>query len=253
LNRRQTLAHLAAGAATTILPGFASGAKAPGALGCLLAAGEIEAIEEREGGLTMGAITDRVVNTTGDAALDRALGMALVRLARTFGERPGFGFFDDRGRPNAYASRETKVPGTWGTVVYGQTLFADLMRRNSDKGMAVLAVAAHEFGHIAQYRRGVDGRLRGGAPTVKRIELHADFLSGYFLGLRKREDSRISVWAAGKTFYEIGDYDFNNEGHHGTPDERVAAAEAGFKHGSQGQTYDRTFSAGVDFILSRFS
>jgi hypothetical protein len=85
------------------------------------------------------------------------------------------------------------------------------------------------------------------------MELHADFLSGYFLGTRKREDSTISVWAAGKTFYEIGDYQYNNRNHHGTPDERVLAAETGFKYGSRATSYAETFRAGADFVLQNFS
>jgi hypothetical protein len=202
--------------------------------------------------LTLGAIRDQLISTTGDENLDRSLGRALVRLSSIFGERPGFGFIDDRDGPNAYASPETKVPGTWGTVLYGQTLFQDLIRRNSDKGMAVLAVAAHEFGHVAQFRSRVDETLMQGQSTVKLVELHADFLSGYFLGLRKRDDSSVSVWAAGKTFYEIGDYQYNDRNHHGTPDERVTAAEEGFKHGSRGAPYSEGFQNGLDFTLTRF-
>lgn len=74
--------------------------------------------------------------------------------------------------------------------MFGQTMFHDLLDRYTDQGMAVLAVCAHEFGHIAQFRAGVRDRLLRGQRTVKRMELHADLLSGYFLGYRKRIDGQ---------------------------------------------------------------
>ena len=145
------------------------------------------------------------------------------------------------------------MPGTWGTVLFGQALFEDLMSRYQDRGVAVLAVAAHEFGHIAQFRSGADGRLLRGRPTVKRVELHADLLSGYFLGVRKRQQPSLSVWAAGHTLYRIGDYEFHDRNHHGTPDERVAAAEVGFRLGQDGGTdFGRAFSWGGEHVLKNF-
>src|SRR5690606_8445367 len=127
-----------------------------GSLGCVLQPGDIAIFGSHT---SFHAITDRLISTTGDKDFDRALGRALVRLSALFGERPGFGFVDDSGAPNAYASRETKVSGTWGTVLFGQTLFHELLNRHDDRGIAVLAVAAHEFGHIAQFRSGADQRL----------------------------------------------------------------------------------------------
>ena len=127
------------------------------------------------------------------------------------------------------------------------------MERYQDQGLAVMAVAAHEFGHIAQFRSGVDGRLLRNQRTVKRVELHADFLSGYFLGVRKRQQPSISVWAAGHTLYRIGDYEFHNPSHHGTPDERVAAAETGFGFGYDERVeFGQAFSQGVEHILTNF-
>ena len=191
--------------------------------------------------------------TTGDRVLDRSLGRALVRLSELFSERPGFGFVDDFGAPNAYATDETLVRGTWGTVCFGQTLFKDLMGRYDDQGLTILAVAAHEFGHIAQFRSGVDKQLLRYQHTVKRVELHADFLSGYFLGVRKRQQPSISVWAAGHALYQIGDYEFHGEDHHGTPDQRVAAAETGFRLGyDESARFEQAFSWGVEYILTNF-
>ena len=192
-----------------------------------------------------------ISETTGDASLDKALGRALVRISQEFGETPGFGFIDDGVNGNAFASPEIVVPGTWGTVMFGRTLFRDLMDRYSD-GIAVIAVAAHEFGHIAQFRSGIDSQLLVGQQNVRRVELHADFISGYFLGRRKADNPNLRLWSAGETLYRIGDYAFNDRNHHGTPDERTTAAEAGFAYANDHSNFGQAFRYGAEYILRKF-
>ena len=174
-----------------------------------------------------------------------------MKLSALFGQRPGFGFVDDRGAPNAYATSDTLVPGTWGTVLYGATLFRQTLAAYDDGGMAVMAVMAHEFGHVAQFAYGLDRRLLQGQATVKRVELHADYLAGWYLGRRKAEQPELSVWAAGDMLAGIGDYAFFDWNHHGTPEERVAAAEAGFKLAGDGQAdFDPAVERGLEFVLA---
>jgi hypothetical protein len=216
--------------------------------GCSLATGDLGAIEAAlgKGGVDYG---DGFVPTSGDANLDRELGKALVRLSQLFGERPGFGFYDDTKAQNAFASPESRLPGTWGTVLFGKTLFWDLFRGKQDGGMSVLAVLAHEFGHIVQVHRGLRQQLLAGQTTVKRNELHADFLSGFYLGSRKREFPNLPMWAAGETFHQIGDTNYAAAQHHGTPAERVAAAERGFAIGMAGGGIDQAVREGLAFVL----
>ena len=251
MTRRKALAALLGGPATLLAAQESHALRLSTVRGCLLEPAHFRGL--RRGGAKFFEPGKRLITTTGDRSLDRNLGRALIRLSELFSERPGFGFVDDSDGANAYATNQTQVRGTWGTVCFGQTLFKDLMERYDDQGLAVMAVAAHEFGHIAQFRSGVDERLLRSQRTVKRMELHADFLSGYFLGVRKRQRPSISVWAAGHTLYRIGDYEFQNPNHHGTPDERVAAAESGFKLGyDEGAEFGRAFSQGVEHILTNF-
>jgi hypothetical protein len=128
---------------------------------------------------------DRMVFTSGDRETDHRLGRALLRLAQVFDVHPGCGFFDDGRQPNARAVPKSTVPGTEGTVLFGQSLFRKTMALNDD-GMAVLAVFAHEFGHIAQFRTRVHDTLRDGYPTAKLVELHADFLAGFYWASARR-------------------------------------------------------------------
>jgi len=245
LGRRQALALLAGGAACAVLP--APAAAAPQIFGCSLAHGQIA--QFNSWGYSDPWGNQGVIESSGDPALDRALGKALVRLSGLFGQRPGFGFFDDYGSPNAYASSDTMVPGTWGTVLYGMTLFRQLVEGYADEGMAVMMIAAHEFGHIAQYAHGAAERLQWGHQTVKPVELHADWLAGWYLGMRKRDRPDLSLVEAGNFLHSIGDYATFDWNHHGTPDQRVGAAEAGFKHAESGGTdFDRAFREGMDVI-----
>lgn len=200
--------------------------------GCILQTGDLELLGVNKS--DFGTLDSKtLLDTSGNPQLDRALGRALVRLSKQFEVNPSFAFYSEIGSPNAYASAESQVPGTSGAVVFGKTLFRKLLA-NNDQGISVIAIAAHEFGHIIQYNKGIQGVLRGGERTVRKIELHADYLSGWYLGLRKMEDPNISLYSSGKTFNEIGDFQYNNPDHHGTPKERVDAAEAGFSLAQQG-------------------
>lgn len=168
-----------------------------------------------------------VIRTTGNRELDRALDKSLVRLSTTFGIDPTFGFFDDED-PNAFAVPESNDISRTGTVLFGRNLFAQLQQADPS-GVSVLGVCAHEFAHIWQFQSGLYKVIRGTGPTVKRLELNADFLAGYYLGLRKSAVPSASLWIFGEKLWGLGDMNVNDRDHHGTPAERTAAAEAGFK------------------------
>lgn len=215
--------------------------------GCRIDRGQLSAFSRYSRGF---AAAGEKIAGSGDRNKDKALGRALVRISTHFGERPSFSFIDDSDGPNAYASPETEIGGTWGAVLFGINMFRDLDRRYDDQGMAILAVIAHEFAHVAQFHTGTDKYLLKKQETVKRVELHADFISGYYLGKLKQRNDNISLWSAGHTFHRIGDFEYNNQNHHGTPKERVAAAEAGFSQASDnGANFDTAFSKGIDYVL----
>ena len=187
--------------------------------------------------------------TTGDVALNRQLDAALRRLAQTFDVWPKVGFYDDGDEPNAmaiwYQSGGKRVYG----VVFGRNYFRRLFSYDPS-GITFLQTAAHEFAHVMMYKSGTLDKLLEGQPTVKRAELHADFMSGYYLGLRKRDHPKASFRSAGMKRWESGDSFLGNPQHHGTPKERLAAAEAGFLLGFRdGAPRDRAFAAATAFVL----
>ena len=97
-------------------------------------------------------------------------------------------------------------------------------------GDAALAyILAHEYAHAAQVIGG--SRLR----NITQIELQADCLAGYYMGTMPDvsfDDKDIEEIA--RIAFQVGDYEYNNSQHHGTPKQRALAVLTGFK-GSQQQ------------------
>lgn len=186
--------------------------------------------------------------TTGDIQLNQQLDAALQRLAKTFGIWPKVGFYDDGDDPNAMAIWYQKDGKRTYGVVFGRTYFRKMFAYDPS-GITFLQTAAHEFGHILMYQSGILDALLKGQPTVKRAELHADYLSGYYLGLRKREHPQASFRSAGMKRWESGDTLQGNPQHHGTPLQRLAAAEAGFLLGFRDNaTVKRAFEAATAHV-----
>ncbi len=169
--------------------------------------------------------------SSGNPQLDRAMIAEIRKVDRIFGINPAYSYFYD-GSPQAYATTEQLVdfPGTQGTIVFGLNLVASEL--NSEYGGAAVAgIAAHEGGHIYQFfRLGRDllARLRN-RPTTREFDLHADFMAGYYFAATGRTERSLVVFA--ESLFAKGDYMYNHPQHHGTPDERVRAMRAGYRHG----------------------
>lgn len=171
---------------------------------------------------------EKLIASTGNVDFDYALAQTLSRITDVYGVLPGFSFFDDYDGENAYATPAKRLARADGTVLFGKRYFLHAMEVPESPEVGVIATCAHEFGHIVQYKHGLQKRLAEGQPTVKRLELSADFFAGYFAGARKLEKPEFpaAVFAANR--YAHGDY-HNRHSHHGTPDERAAAIVRGFE------------------------
>ena len=210
--------------------------------------------------LTEGLIArNRYWHTSGDPAVDRDLDRALGVVADLFVVNPAFGFYDpskldnpagfEREGMNAFASGEnTDITGTRGTVAFGWDLFRQEFYQHDSTGLTVMAIAAHEFGHILQMNRGHLPAIRIGYPL--KSEINADFLSGYFLGVRKRRIPSLRFYNAGDMFVRFGrGNDGNPTRTHGTAQERLDAAEAGFRVAYvENKSLDDAVRAGLEYI-----
>jgi hypothetical protein len=105
--------------------------------------------------------------------------------------------------------------------------------------VAPQAIFAHEFAHHIQYENGYfDDAVAGTTEPEKTryTELMADAYAAYYLTHKrgatmnkKRVEQFLSV------FFQIGDCGFTSGGHHGTPAQRMAAAQFGFNLADQAQ------------------
>ena len=166
------------------------------------------------------------LNSSGDLRFDHLLGIMLVDLSKHFAVRPSFNLFDDGNSPNAFAQQGNN-PNDHGIVLLGENMLNHAMRQEND--LFIMGICAHEFGHIVQYRSGYYEQLARGNRTKKLTELHADFLSGYYIGIRNSNYSSRELYSLGQTWETLGDSAYTSHEHHGTPDERLAAIEAGFR------------------------
>lgn len=167
--------------------------------------------------------------STGDWRLDSAFGVLLADLSARFMVRPGFSFYDDGPAKNAKALTVSAFPGTRGTVLFGTKLLRWALAADVHGDLFALCVCAHEFAHIVQNNTPFRRRLQQGQQTKRPLELHADFLAGYFFGSRGASYTPAHLIALGKAWQAIGDTNFTHPEHHGTPSERLGAIETGFR------------------------
>jgi len=116
-----------------------------------------------------------------------------------------------------------------GTVLFGQRLLRAVLSEVEHPDVAATAICAHEFGHIVQFKRDLLPILSAGQRTVKRTELHADFLAGFFAGRRKLQKRNYPAAVFAQKQYSSGDPHVDNPDHHGRPEERAAAIVRGFE------------------------
>jgi hypothetical protein len=169
-----------------------------------------------------------IVSQSGNSEFDYAAAQTLSKLTDIFSVLPGFLYFKNNSN-NAFATNGKLTQANDGTILFGRDLLFNILQEPEAPDAIFSGICAHEFAHILQFNRGVD--LNKNQPTAKRGELHADFLAGYFAGLRKIEKPSFPAAVIAVTHEKYGDYDFNNPQHHGTPAERSDAIVQGFNAG----------------------
>jgi hypothetical protein len=185
---------------------------------------------------------DELRASSGDAALDAALIIELQRILTVVPKiNPGFQYLVDKD-PNSFATTQTLVNGTNGTVLIGINLIKLLMQR-PEGGAAVAGMCAHECGHIYQYNTGFHQRLK----EVLLIELHADFLAGIYM--RKRaEVTADRVQQFSDALHLAGSYAYTDPSYHGTPGQRSAAMEKGYRLGEGNKPFDELAAIGETYV-----
>lgn len=127
---------------------------------------------------------------------------------------------------NAFAAEADPYFGTVKKIVMGD----GLQEAYDDLGfgdVAPQAILAHEYGHHVQFAKNVE--FVYSPEGTRRTELMADAFAAYYLTHKlgatmnwKRVKEFLEV------FYGIGDCAFDNNNHHGTPNQRIKAATFGY-------------------------
>ena len=172
-----------------------------------------------------------LLGSSGNKDLDRSINLELQHVSDCLNVLPSFGFYDDGEDLNAFALDETVIPQTQGTVIFGKNLLIEELNAHEWGGLAIAGIMAHEFAHIYQYQSKFYQLLTRGKDTDKQLELHADYLAGYYLGLKRLKSGEIDIKAFFDSMYLKGDNDFNSADHHGTPEERGKVVIEGYKMG----------------------
>jgi hypothetical protein len=108
--------------------------------------------------------------------------------------------------------------------------------------VAPQAILAHEYGHHIQFDLNLFGPNT--AEATRRTELMADAYSAYFLSHARgaaMQWKRVKQFL--QVFFTIGDCAFNNPNHHGTPLQRMAAAEWGYSLANNTQKQGKILTA----------
>lgn len=119
-------------------------------------------------------------------------------------------------------------------IVLGDGLISMVSETGIDTDIVYTGVLAHEWAHQIQFLNEDQWYPEGADPDpvagTRYTELEADFMSAYFMTHKlgatynwKRVEKFYNL------FFQIGDCSFTDEGHHGTPLQRMAAAQLGYQ------------------------
>jgi predicted metalloprotease len=188
-----------------------------------------------------------MIGRSGNPEFDYAVAQTLSRMTDLFDVLPGFAYFKVGRSRNAYAARKAFLSNPDGTIIFGRDLLFEIMNYLESPDAAFSAVCAHEFGHIVQFKRGIS---LDPYPFVKRSELHADFLSGYYAGRRKLQKPDFPAAVFASIYHDnFGDHWTESPDHHGTPQERASAIIRGFESAyRERQSTAEAIESGINYV-----
>lgn len=182
-----------------------------------------------------------------DDALDKALISELKEIRRTLHVRPAFQYILEDTENAGALPDPPIVVGTRGTVLIGLKLVKTLMEQK--KGAAVAGICAHECGHIFQFVSGhgffaqlcTNGFHNVSIDCRRALELHADFIAGYYMGRRRdwAEDKLKEFREAIIMLAEMRGFRNGDQTSHGTLEQRVKAINKGYTTASDRLTFDQ--------------
>lgn len=183
-------------------------------------------------------------------AFDYAFAQTLGMLCEYFHVLPSFAYYQEAGGTLDCDAKATDVilfGRDDGTVLFGLNMLTKQMAGNYGT-YGVMAVAAHEFGHIVAKTRGLNEKLAPSMEAPFRAEQFADFMCGVFSAYRRRDNKNFEANYFAMTMRELGTL---NRETHGTKQERGFAVAAGYRAAWQtDQDFDEIVKAGYDYAMA---
>jgi hypothetical protein len=138
-----------------------------------------------------------------------------------FGVDTELWFYDDS-QIEPISARAIRASGKDAAIYIGNQLISAEIKGNPDGWpTAIIGILAHEWGHAYQYLDDLDEKFFI-------WETHADYLAGWYLGVRyARGAQNIDVDAFASSLFKRGSRYFS-ENAYGLPEQRVNAMRSGF-------------------------
>ncbi|MCP2044398.1 hypothetical protein [Pontibacter sp. HSC-36F09] len=133
-------------------------------------------------------------------------------------------------------------------IVIGDGLVQMLAETGVEQDIVWTGILAHEWAHQVQFKNNnawyPAGTFASQPEATRYKELEADFLAAYYMTHKRGatyNSKRVAQFY--ELFFEIGDCGFKSDGHHGTPIQRMAAAELGFRLAADAQKQGHILTA----------
>ncbi len=177
-------------------------------------------------------IKSKTVRTTGNNDIDDFIIYELENLVKITNLSPSFRLYNDQYAPNAIAipRKIYKNPYTvlLGIYLVNKSIYFDDYKIDGEvveqaaHGTHISVIMMHEFAHIGQFTMGVKG-------PIKKMELQADMMAGWYISQRIDHSVDDPINHGANQLYQLGDFNFNDPNHHGTPQERIDAFWYGYR------------------------
>lgn len=170
-----------------------------------------------------------ILSGTGSPLIDQIIASEQQNLARAFGAPADVLIYDDRASPNAFATARSPRRPQIAAVFLGRSLLLQTGQNPRQSRAALIALLAHEWAHVLQYRLGMDQHVplafrQSAVRSNAFLERHADFMTGWYMQQRLKGDDRTRLSALFSSNATL-----RRHHGHGSAIERILAANAGAK------------------------
>jgi hypothetical protein len=209
----------------------------------LLCARLIESRADSAGNENQSVYKGRAFDRSGNELLDRAMIGFLKKMTNILSIEPGFKYIDE---DRVFATKETVVKGTSGTIFLGVPLLSRLLNISANGGALIAGVCARACGYIYQYENGLFDELKEKGFVF--VDLHADFIAGYCLNRLLL----VSEGDLGSFLVQLiaVDYAHLDADRRGTDLQRLAALRRGFLVAKKGTPVEEAADVGLVYVTS---